>query len=107
METRMRRRTSAVFREAKRIARQERLEQRARLIGAGIEVARRGKYHNVKATYGGGGYDSMGAAEHAHQIDLMPGQGKIVHWERPKPVALLKSPHARGPVAYRPQLWSH
>ena len=84
----MPRRVSPVFRVAQRLAKRERLERRAALIGAGIEVAKAGKFHNAKTTYNGVAYDSLGEAEYAAKLDMLRKTGAIVDWERPKPVVV-------------------
>lgn len=90
---------SAAIREA-------RLEQRARLIGAGLELpAKRAKFRNVKTTYNGVTYDSVGEAEYAHKLDMLLAAGQIVHWERPKPFVLLDAPNARDRITYKPDFW--
>lgn len=96
---------SPAIKAAKKAARESKLEQRARLIGAGIEVPavkRRNKYNRVKATYDGGKYDSLGEAEFAHKLVLRERSGEISGWSRPKPFVLLDAPTPRGRVTYQP-----
>ena len=60
---------SSAYKAILQKARADKLEQRARLIGAGIvepKTKRRNKYNRVKTIYGGITYDSMGEAEYAN-----------------------------------------
>lgn len=100
-----RRSVSPAVKEALRQAKQNKLEQRARLIGAGIEVPatrRRSKYNQVKATYNGERFDSLGEAEYASKLNLRVAAGQIRSWERPKPIILVDGPTPRSRVSYKP-----
>src|SRR6266511_1010249 len=101
----MRGRVSPVLREARRIARQERFERRARLIAAGIIPGREGKYHNTRGTYRGMTFDSLGEAEYAAKLDVLVTAGELVDWEQPKPVVLVDAPKARERITYKPDFW--
>lgn len=97
-------RTAPGLAAARKAASQQRLEQRARLIGAGLEVLtrKRTKFNQVKATYNGQKYDSLGEAEYAAKLDLLLAAGKIRAWSRPTPFILLDGPKPRDRVTYKP-----
>ncbi len=100
-----RRSVSPAYKEALAIARRDRLEQRARLIGAGVVVPktqRKNKYNQVRVTRNGETFDSLGEAEQANKFDLLKASGKILDWERPKAIILLDAPNSRGRISYKP-----
>lgn len=101
-----RRRTiTPAYKEALQRARRDKLEQRAKLINAGIiepKTKGRSKYHQVKAVVNGQTYDSMGEAEFSHKLELRRIAGEIISWERPKPIVLVDAPTPRGRVTYKP-----
>lgn len=91
-------------------ARKDKLEQRARLIGAGIilpTTKRRNKYNQVRTTLNGVKYDSLGEAEYASKLNLRVQSGEIVAWTRPPAIVLLDAPTVRGRITYKPdfQIW--
>lgn len=90
-------------------AKQDKLEQRARLINAGVEITRkrRGKYNQVRTTYKGERFDSLGEAEHAHQLDILKQNGDIFDWCRPRAIVLLDGPKFRDRITYKPdfEIW--
>jgi hypothetical protein len=65
-----------------------RLERRAALIGAGIDVESRNKNRSVSTLYRGERYDSLGEAEYAAKLDMLVKAGEIVDWERPARMAI-------------------
>jgi hypothetical protein len=68
--------------ELRQEARRLRLERRAALIDAGIETGKRTKNNNVKTTYRGQTYDSLGEAEYAAKLDMLVKAGEVAWWER-------------------------
>lgn len=85
---------------------QARLEQRARLIGAGLDLApRRGKFNNAHCTYRGERYDSIGEAEYAHKLDILLNSGQIKLWQRGTAMVLVDAPKARDRITYKPDFW--
>lgn len=99
---------SPVVRAAQKLAREHKLEQRARLIGAGIEqpkATRKNKFNSVRTTYGGERYDSLGEAEYAHRLAQMKLAGTIKDWGRPKPHILIDGAKARDRITYQADFW--
>jgi len=89
----------------------KRAEMRERLLSLGInmEVAdafnlasKRGKFHNVKATYNGQTYDSAGEAQYAQKLDLKLKSGEVLDWWRPKPMVLVDADRLRDRITYKP-----
>src|SRR5438105_2898174 len=100
------RRIAPALREAMRATKQEAIQDRARLIGAGIVFKkRRGKFNSVSTTYNGERYDSLGEAEWASKLDLRKAAGDIVDWWRPKPIVLVDAPTARGRITIVPDFF--
>jgi hypothetical protein len=79
-----RRLPDAIRQEARRL----RLERRAALIGAGVEVGPRNKNRSVRTLYRGEAYDSLGEAEYAAKLDMLVKAGAVVDWERPARMAI-------------------
>lgn len=81
-----------------------RLERRAEKIGAKLEpvVRKRAKFNQVKATYNGQKYDSLGEAEYAQKLDLKKAAFQIKNWSRPSAIVLLDAPTLRGRITYKP-----
>lgn len=105
-----RRALPAALLEAQRAAKQRRLEDRARLIGAGIiqpKSARRNKFNNVKVVRNGIQHDSLDEAEYSAKLDLMQASGQILRWERAKTFVLLDAKRAIDRVKYTPdfEVW--
>lgn len=105
-----RRSVSPAVKQALAKARKEKIEQRARLIGAGIilpTTKRRNKYNQVRTTLNGEHYDSLGEAEYANKLNLWIQAGEIVAWTRPAAIVLLDAPTIRGRITYKPdfQIW--
>lgn len=90
-------------------AKQDKLEQRARLINAGVEITkkRRGKYNQVRTTYKGERYDSLGETEFANKLDARKQKHDIADWCRPKAIVLLDAPKLRERITYKPdfEIW--
>lgn len=88
---------------AKRVAKQNQIEQRARLIGAGVVFKkRREKFQSIWTTYNGESYQSLGEAEYANRLDVLLKAGKIIAWERPKPMVVFTAIKAQGRITYKP-----
>lgn len=106
-----RRRTiTPAYKEALQRARRDKLEQRARLIGAGVIVSiskRKNKFNRVRTTYNSVTFDSLGEAELAHKLDLRKAAGEILDWKRPKPIVLVDASKARERITMIPdfEVW--
>lgn len=97
------RKLPSAFQEATSKAKESKVTQRARLIGAGVIFGRkRGKFNNTKTSYLGETYDSLGEAEQAHKFTLQLLSKEILAWERPKAITLVKGPKYRDCVTYKP-----
>ncbi len=106
----VRRRLTPAIKAVLQKARSDKLEQRARLIGAGIilpKIERRNKFNQVKVIRQGETFDSMGEAEYANHLDLLKSSGKILDWKRPKTFILLDAPRACDRIKYTPdfEVW--
>jgi hypothetical protein len=89
--------------ELKKLIAQKKLEQRAESIGATIELGkRRAKFNQVKTTYNGQRYDSLGEAEFAQKLDMRLAGGTIRAWSRPAAIVLVNAPTLRGRITYKP-----
>lgn len=100
-----RRRVSPALREAQQAAKVRRLEDRARLIGAGIIAPKstsRSKFNNVKVLRNGVQHDSLDEAEYSAKLDLLQATGKILKWERAETFVLLDAKRAADRVKYTP-----
>ncbi len=98
-------RVSSALREAQRVAKQHRLEDRARLIGAGIiapKSNRRNKFNNVEVVRNGIQFKSLWEAEYAAKLNLLKAAGEIVDWEKAPTFVLLDAPKVRDRVLYTP-----
>ncbi len=99
---------SLAYRAAQKKARQDNLEHRAKLIGAGIVVPttkKRNKYNQVKVTVGDQKFDSLGEAEFSNKLKLRKLAGEIRDWGRPKPHILVDGPTARDRITYKADFW--
>lgn len=99
-----RRTVSPAYKESLKKAKQERLEQRARLIGAGLitKPTRRSKYNQIKTVYLGERYDSLGEAEYAFKLTQRQLAGEIRAWNRPPAIVLVNASSPRDRITYKP-----
>lgn len=81
----------------------EAFAQRLAEAGASAELPQRhGKYKNVRTTYNGETFDSLGEAEYARKLDLKLATGEIMAWWRPPPITLIDADRPRDRITYRP-----
>lgn len=98
-----RRRSAPGLVAARKAAKQNQIEQRAKLIGAGVVFKKRQeKFRSVWTTYNGESYQSLGEAEYANKLDVLLRAGKIVAWERPKPMVVFAAINSKDKITYKP-----
>lgn len=82
-----------------KLAREQRLAKRLQAIdGTVVELGTKSKMRNIKTTYRGHKYDSLGEAEYAAHLDWLVQAGDVLWWERQCPVVVLDAPTARDRI---------